>query len=178
MTQIKPELRTALAVFVLAAVVVMSAGYALMSSNLATYAQMNSVEYSVNVTSKPGLGSYLTNATGFTLYTFLRDVPGSGTSSCSGNCITVWPAFYVTNLTVPPELSATSFTVIIRPDGSKQSAYDGWPLYNFINDTKPGDTNGQGLANLWSVCTVPTPLSVVTSTATVSGSTTTPSGGW
>ena len=169
MSQIKSELKIALTVFVLAAVVVMSAGYPLMSSNLATYAQMNSAEYSVNVTSKPGLGYYLTNATGFTLYTFLRDDPINETSRCSGKCITIWPAFYVANLNLPPGLSATSFTTIVRPDGGKQLAYDGWPLYFYINDTKPGDTNGQGFANLWSICTFPTPFSVITSTATTSG---------
>jgi predicted lipoprotein with Yx(FWY)xxD motif len=27
------------------------------------------------------------------------------------------------------------------------------PLYYYIGDTKPGDTNGQGLQNLWFVAT-------------------------
>jgi len=92
-----------------------------------------------------------------------------------------WPAFYVATLTLPPGLSASSFTIITRPDGSKQLAYDGWLLYYFFNDTKPGDTNGQGAEQLWSVCTIPTPFSLfATSTVTASASTTTKGsgGGW
>jgi len=68
--------------------------------------------------------------------------------------------------------------VINRPDGSKQLAYDGWPLYYFSNDVNPGDTNGQGVGNVWYACTVPTPFSDVTSTVTTSAATTTAAGGW
>ena len=174
-----PRFLRPVAVFlVLTAVVAVSVGYSLESSSMAAYAQMSSPQYSVNIASKPGIGSYLTNATGFTLYTFALDIPSNGTSRCTGNCLAKWPAFYVTNLTLPSGLSATSFTVVTRPDGGKQLAYDGWPLYYFINDTEPGDTNGQGVANLWSVCTLPTPFAIITSTATTSTSTKTASGGW
>ena len=161
-------------VVVLTAVLAMSVGY----STGSTYAQMGSSQYSVNIATKPGLGSYLTNATGFSLYTFWPDIPSNGTSKCTGECLQFWPAFYVTTLTFPSGLSASSFNVITRPDGRKQLAYDGWPLYYFFNDTKPGDTNGQGVMKLWSVCTVPTPFSLfAASTVTASASTTTP-GGW
>jgi predicted lipoprotein with Yx(FWY)xxD motif len=159
---------------VLIGIVAVSAGYSLMGSNMA-YGQGSS-QYSVNVASKAGLGSYLTNATGFTLYTFRVDTQNSGTSACTGGCSETWPAFYVANLTLSSGLSVTSFTVITRSDGSKQLAYDGWPLYYFSNDMKPGDTNGQGVGNVWSACTIPTPFSAMTSTVTTSAATTT--GGW
>jgi hypothetical protein len=61
-----------------------------------------------------------------------------------------------TGIALPPGLNATSFTTIIRPDGSKQIAYNGWSLYTFVNDKKPGDTNGQGIKGVWFACTVPT----------------------
>ena len=32
-----------------------------------------------------------------------------------------------------------------RSDGQAQVTYNGHPLYTFIMDQKPGDTNGQGL---------------------------------
>ena len=179
MTRIKFKREIVLALFVaLTAIAAVSVGYSFESSNMVAYAQMSSTQYSVNIANNPELGSYLTNATGWTLYTFSRDIPSNGTSMCTDSCTEKWPAFYVTNLTLPAGLSATSFTVITRPDGSKQLAYDGWPLYYFINDKKPGDTNGQGVAKLWSVCTVPTPFSVVTSTVTTSASATTSSSGW
>ena len=173
MPQTKSKFNMALAVFVvvLTAAVALSTGYSLGPA----YAQTSSSQYSVNIANKPGMGAYLTNATGFTLYTFWRDTQNSGTSSCTGGCSQKWPAFYVANLILPSALSASSFTVITRPDGSKQLAYDGWPLYYFSNDMNPGDTNGQGVGNVWYTCTIPTPFSTINSSAT----TTQPSsGGW
>jgi predicted lipoprotein with Yx(FWY)xxD motif len=181
MPHVKTKLKVASAVLVvLAAAVALSAGYSIESPNMVAYAQISSTQYTVNIANKPGIGPYLTNATGFALYTFWRDVPSNGTSRCTGECLVKWPEFYVANLTLPSGLSATSFRVVTRPDGTKQLAYDGWPLYYFINDTKPGETNGQGVAKLWSVCTVPTPFALFeTSSETSSESTTTATGsGW
>jgi predicted lipoprotein with Yx(FWY)xxD motif len=180
MTQIKSKLKTAMAalVVVLTAVLAVSAAHSLGQA----YAQTSSAQYSVNIAYKAGIGSYLTNATGFALYTFEHDIPSNGTSRCTGQCLQIWPAFYAANLTLPSGLSATSFTVITRPDGSKQLAYDGWPLYYFIKDTSPGDTNGQGVGNLWSVCTLPTPFAIPltssTSGSTATATTTAPGSGW
>lgn len=30
-----------------------------------------------------------------------------------------------------------------RPDGVRQVTYDGWPLYTFRNDVRPGQATGQ-----------------------------------
>ena len=145
------------AVFVvLTVILVASTGYALAYPNITAPTQMPA--YSVNIANKPGIGSYLTNGTGWTLYTFARDIPTNGTSRCMGVCVRNWPLFYAANLNLPSGLDATSFTVVTRSDGGKQLAYKGYPLYYFINDTKPGDTNGQGFLNLWSACTFPTPV--------------------
>ncbi len=176
MPQVKTKLKVASAVLVvLTAVVAVSAGYTIASSSTVAYAQTSSPQYSVNIASKQGIGTYLTNATGFTLYTFSRDTQNGGTSACTGGCTAKWPAFYVASLTLPSGLSATSFTVITRPDGTKQLAYDGWPLYYFSNDMNPGDTNGQGVGNVWYACTIPTPFSAMGSSTTA---TTSASGGW
>jgi predicted lipoprotein with Yx(FWY)xxD motif len=32
-----------------------------------------------------------------------------------------------------------------RRDGISQLTYNGHPLYTFVNDKKPGDTNGEGI---------------------------------
>ncbi|MGA3298367.1 MAG: hypothetical protein ABSD41_13070 [Candidatus Bathyarchaeia archaeon] len=159
MTQIKSKIKTVSAIFlVLTAILTASTGYSFAYSNINAPTQMPSTAYSVNITNKPGIGSYLTNGTGWTLYTLARDIPSNGTSRCMGGCVRNWPLFYASNLNLPSGLNATSFTVVTRADGGKQLAYYGWPLYYFRNDTKPGDTNGQGFANVWSVCTYPTPV--------------------
>jgi predicted lipoprotein with Yx(FWY)xxD motif len=133
-----------------------SVGYSFAYPNIAAPTQMPT--YSVNIANKAGIGSYLTNGTGWTLYTFARDIPSNVTSRCMGNCVKNWPLFYTSNLVLPSGLDASSFTVVTRADGGKQLAFKGWPLYYFINDTKPGDTNGQGFLKLWSVATYPTPV--------------------
>jgi hypothetical protein len=33
-----------------------------------------------------------------------------------------------------------------RPDGLSKLTYNGHPLYTFMNDKKPGDTNGEGIS--------------------------------
>ncbi len=116
---------------------------------------MESSQYTVDVAYKPSIGFYLTNGTGFTLYVFTHDTPGNGTSTCTGNCLKFWPAFYSSALKLPPGLNATDFTVITRPDGSKQLTYNGWPLYYYAPDTAPGDTKGQGVNKVWFAYTVP-----------------------
>jgi predicted lipoprotein with Yx(FWY)xxD motif len=116
---------------------------------------MESPQYTVDIAYKPGIGFYLTNGTGFTLYVFTHDTPGNGTSTCTGACLQLWPAFYSSTLKLPPGLNATSFTVITRPDGGKQLAYNGWPLYFYVSDKAPGDTSGQGFKGIWFACTVP-----------------------
>jgi predicted lipoprotein with Yx(FWY)xxD motif len=38
-----------------------------------------------------------------------------------------------------------------RADGQQQWAHDGKPLYTYVNDTMPGDTNGDSVGNVWHV---------------------------
>ena len=48
-------------------------------------------------------------------------------------------------------MNSDSLATIERDDGSKQVTYNGWPLYYFANDRQPGNTNGQGVGNVWWV---------------------------
>ena len=82
----------------------------------------------------------LVGANGMTLYTFDRDVAGSGKSVCNGPCATNWPP-----LTVAPGTVATKeYPLIIRMDGKYQVTLDGQPLYYYAQDAKRGDTAGDG----------------------------------
>jgi predicted lipoprotein with Yx(FWY)xxD motif len=107
--------------------------------------------YTVDMVNSKQYGSYLTNETFFTLYRYLSDPQDGKISTCNENCAKLWPPFYVEDLTVNPELRSADFDTITREDGSKQLTYKGWPLYLYTGDTKPFETNGQGVNGLWFV---------------------------
>ena len=92
-------------------------------------------------------GGVLTTPAGMTLYTFDRDVSGSGKSVCNGPCAVNWPPFMVAG-----EVQATADgSIVTRDDGSRQWAYLGKPLYGWAKDAKPGDRTGDGFNNIWRV---------------------------
>lgn len=105
--------------------------------------------HTVKVEKKEGIGSYLTDIKGMTLYTFKKDSPGK--SGCEGPCVGIWPLFYRDKIQAGEGLAAGDFGTITRTDGKKQTTYKGMPLYYFSKDAKPGDTMGQGVKDLWSV---------------------------
>jgi predicted lipoprotein with Yx(FWY)xxD motif len=96
---------------------------------------------------KEGLGRFLTDGTGRTLYLFKKDTPGQ--SACQGECLAKWPAYLAEG--APVGLDAKDFATITRPDGKKQTTYKGQPLYYFAADQASGDAKGQGVKEVWYV---------------------------
>jgi predicted lipoprotein with Yx(FWY)xxD motif len=94
--------------------------------------------------SNEGLGKILVNSQGRTVYLFSRD---SGTTSqCSGACAVNWPPLRATGKpTIGSGATASLIATTTRSSGAKQVTYNGHPLYLFKEDTKPGDTNGEGI---------------------------------
>lgn len=91
-----------------------------------------------------GLGTYLTDGSGKTLYLFASD--HGGKSTCSGSCVSVWPPLVAKGTPSATGAAKTSMVATItRSDGSKQVTYGGHPLYYFSGDSASGDTNGQGV---------------------------------
>ena len=88
-----------------------------------------------------GGATVLTNAKGFTLYSFAPDTAAK--SNCNGACATYWPPVKGP-ATAGPGVTGT-ITTITRSDGSVQAAYDGHPLYTYVADTAPGQAKGNGL---------------------------------
>jgi predicted lipoprotein with Yx(FWY)xxD motif len=87
----------------------------------------------------------LADPNGMTLYTFAKDVSGSGRSECSGACANLWPPF-----TAGANAQASgNWSLIKRDDGTMQWAYKGKPLYTYAKDTKPGDKNGHNYNSMW-----------------------------
>lgn len=89
----------------------------------------------------------LVGPNGMTLYTFDRDVAGSGKSTCNGPCATNWPPLMAADTAKP----MGAYTIVVRDDGKRQWAYKGWPLYYWTKDTKAGDKTGDGVNNVWKV---------------------------
>jgi len=107
----------------------------------------------IKVTST-SLGEILVDAQGKTLYYFANDIPASNVSSCNGQCTLVWPVFAADTIIVSSPLISSEFTSFTRPDGKKQTTFRGWPLYYYQADTKPRDTNGDNVLNVWFVVKV------------------------
>lgn len=102
---------------------------------------------SVKIEKKEGVGTYLADAKGMTLYTFKNDMPNM--SMCAGGCAQKWPAFHEAKVEPAPGLNAADFGTIKRSDGTAQTTYKGMPLYYYAGDKKGGDTTGQGFKDVW-----------------------------
>ncbi|MBI3746884.1 MAG: hypothetical protein HY264_10275 [Chloroflexi bacterium] len=99
----------------------------------------------VDAVSVGSIGTALVaGSNGMTVYTFTKDVKDSGTSACTGGCLTKWPALTVAAGSTPKAGSgiAGKLATITRDDGSLQVTYNGLPLYFFSGDSAPGDANG------------------------------------
>jgi predicted lipoprotein with Yx(FWY)xxD motif len=109
--------------------------------------------YTIALLSKPSeASSYLTDGAGRALYYFSLDTVGTPatppvTACTSAGCMANWPVFLTDQVTVPSDLAAADFTVYTRADGTQQSAYRGHPLYRYVGDTVPGETNGRAILN-------------------------------
>ena len=90
-------------------------------------------------------GSVLTDTQGMTLYTFDKDEKDK--SNCYDKCAAAWAP-----LKAAADAKADDeWSVVDRTDGTKMWAYDGHPLYTFVDDKKPGDVTGDGKGGVWHV---------------------------
>ena len=96
--------------------------------------------------SPSSFGDILTDGDGNTLYLFMPD--NAGPSVCNDQCAESWPPL-VDDVTAGAGLDASLLGTATRQDGAEQATYNGWPLYHFSNDSAPGDTNGQGVSDVW-----------------------------
>ncbi|VCU69660.1 Secreted repeat of unknown function [Pigmentiphaga humi] len=88
-------------------------------------------------------GDALVARNGMTLYTYDRDPVGQ--SACTGACAQNWPP-----LLAPSDAQRSgNWMVINRPDGRKQWAYRGKPVYFWSKDNAPGDRTGEGFNGVW-----------------------------
>ncbi|MFC6598650.1 hypothetical protein [Kitasatospora paranensis] len=103
-------------------------------------------------TASSAYGTIVTDGNGFTLYRFDHDTASPPASNCNGGCATLWPPVVATGGT--PQLKgidAKLVSTVTRADGTRQVTLNGWPLYRYSQDSKPGDTKGQGFGGIWFV---------------------------
>jgi predicted lipoprotein with Yx(FWY)xxD motif len=131
------------------------------SSTTSTTASSGGGAAVVSVANNPKLGKILVDSKGDTLYYFEKDKQGGTTSACSGACASVWPA--VTTSGAPKGTSgaqASKLGTIKGSGGSTQATYNGWPLYTYVSDTKPGDAKGNDLTQFGAQWYALTPAGV------------------
>jgi predicted lipoprotein with Yx(FWY)xxD motif len=90
------------------------------------------------------LGTVLVGPNGRTLYLFEKDKGPK--SSCIGACAQGWPPLMSNGAPkAGTGVKASLLSTFKRPGGGRQVAYDGHPLYYFVQDRKPGQDTGEGL---------------------------------
>lgn len=91
------------------------------------------------------MGDVLAGENGMTLYTFQRDT--AGVSNCYDQCAVNWPPLAADDAAT----AEGDYTIVDRTDGTKQWAKGGMPLYFWIQDSKEGDTTGDGVNGVWDL---------------------------
>ena len=107
------------------------------------------MHHAIKIQEKAGIGKYLTDTEGKSLYWFKKD--SLGKSACSGPCLEKWPIYYREKVAAPKGIKADDFGTLTREDGKKQTTFRGYPLYYWTNDKKAGETTGQDVNNVWYV---------------------------
>ncbi len=110
------------------------------------------VPETVGVSNTKDLGDFLISYDGMTVYTYAKDT--TDTSNCTADCLKAWPPLTVMDLdrlAAPSTVKGKLGTITRADNKAIQVTYNGMPLYVFAKDTKPGDTTGQNVGNVWSV---------------------------
>jgi predicted lipoprotein with Yx(FWY)xxD motif len=98
------------------------------------------------------LGQVVAADDGMTVYLFLPDAAGAPT--CVADCAKAWPPLLVDDGATPAAgdgIDAALLGTAENPEGGTQVTYNGWPLYYYAADGAAGDTNGQGVGEVWYV---------------------------
>jgi predicted lipoprotein with Yx(FWY)xxD motif len=104
----------------------------------------------LTVQKSDALGEYIADAEGRALYLFEADTQGpsggGAASTCKDDCAAAWPPFTTAGTTQVNEgVSGDLVGTLEREDGTTQVTYNGWPLYYYVKDEKPGETTGHDI---------------------------------
>jgi len=101
----------------------------------------------VRVRETEAYGDVLVGAEGMSLYLFDED---NGTeSTCYDGCAQTWPPLTVEDAPTAGSNVTAELGTTERDGGATQVTAGGYPLYYYAGDGDPGDTNGQGVGDIW-----------------------------
>lgn len=105
----------------------------------------------LNAVENAQIGTFVTDGAGRTLYRFDNDSNKPPKSVCNGDCQDAWPPLLIKSpgKIFPDGIDPKILGYVERADGTCQVTINGWPVYYFIADAKPGDLNGQGVNGKW-----------------------------
>jgi predicted lipoprotein with Yx(FWY)xxD motif len=95
----------------------------------------------VGVKTIDGVGDVLVDSSGKALYA--SDVEAGGKVRCVDSCESFWKPLPAASATPTAAAKVGRLAVIKRPDGTRQVAIDGMPLYTFVDDSA-GQIKGIG----------------------------------
>ena len=97
------------------------------------------------------LGTYLVDGNGRALYLLEEDGRG-GRSTCYEMCAAIWPPFLAGQAAPTPADSSVRSSLLgsaPRQGGGAQVTYNGYPLYYYLGDARPGQTRGHHVEDSW-----------------------------
>ena len=95
-------------------------------------------------------GAMVVTGSGMTIYIYLPDPTNPPQSACTADCANDWPPVLASVTTpVVDGISRARVGVLTRQDGSRQLTLNGYPLYRYAADLRPGDVRGESVGNTW-----------------------------
>jgi predicted lipoprotein with Yx(FWY)xxD motif len=136
----------------LAAALAVAAAAAILAAVLATNGSAKTIAVVKTMHNASLNKTVLVTRNGLSLYSLSVERHGRFICTTSA-CLALWKPLVVAKGVKPTGVSG--LTAVKRPDGRRQVAFHGAPLYRFVQDTKPGQANGNGFKDVgvWRVVT-------------------------
>jgi predicted lipoprotein with Yx(FWY)xxD motif len=86
-------------------------------------------------------GTILVDSQGYTLYTFTKDTRKRDDCVSLAGCLEVWPALVSRQPTMGPGVKRRLVGTIAVAHVGRQVTYAGHPLYDYVGDSRPAETD-------------------------------------
>lgn len=104
----------------------------------------------ISIDSTPEVGQFLVDGDGFTLYG--KSSSAVSEDLCVGDCLDTWqPALVTDVIGFDSGVSLNLIGTLELSESATQVTYNGIPLFRYIDDLEPGQRNGQGIDEHWTL---------------------------